>query len=203
MGGTLTKQKAPSSHGKAEKTKKTKAPGPGPVPPLPYLDPGSPAKFGQADYDAIYEYTTNSGYKIMNPYLRNPDSYPPEAAAAIQARSELVSAALAKLPPQPGVTIRGADLPEDVLKNYEEGTVVTERAFTSTSVDPWVVAKKSFQGNVIMAITGKSGRDISRFSMYPTEQEVLYDKGNQFIITGRSWDPTYNKWIIVLEEFES
>ena len=194
MGASQTKQKAPSPQGK---TKKATPPGPGPVPPLPYL---LPPGFTEADRHAVRYYTSDEGYKTMNPYLRSPDGYTPEAAAEIQKRSDRVSAALAKLPPQPGMTYRTANLSDDVLENYAVGKVVTERAFTSTSSDMRILMKKSFEGNTIMTIEGKSGRDISKSSLYEHEQEILYDKGTQFLVTGKIWSSQYNKWFIQLEE---
>lgn len=164
-----------------------------------WVGAGGTGEFSDADRAAVWDYTTNDGYKTMNPYYRNPESYTPEEAAAIQARSDRVSAALAKLPPRPGTTYRGVDLPGDALSNYEEGTVVTERAFTSTSTDP-AIASGNFKGNAIIIISGKSGRDISEFSQYSYEKEILYDKGTKFYVTGKSFDSETGKWTIRMRE---
>jgi hypothetical protein len=162
---------------------------------------GGTGTFSDADRRAVWDYTTNDGYKTMNPYYRDPENYTPEEAAAIEARADRVSAALAKLPPRPGMTYRGVDLPEDMLSNYEEGTVITEKAFTSTSTDP-AIASGNFKGNAVTIISGNSGRDISEFSQYSYEKEILYDKGTQFYVTGKSFDTETGKWTIRMREAE-
>jgi hypothetical protein len=156
------------------------------------------ASLTDADRVALHDYTTNDGYMTMNPFLRNPDGYSAEEQAAIQARADRVSAGLAKLPPRPGTTYRGVNFPDEVLQKYEPGTVVTEKAFTSTSTDP-AVATGNFNGNALMLITGQSGHDIAPFSDYP-ESEILYDKGTQFQVIGRSFNPATGKVVIQMRE---
>jgi hypothetical protein len=134
----------------------------------------------------------------MNPFLRNPDGYSDADKAAIQARADRVSTGLAKLPPQPGTTYRGVNFSSDIAKNYQEGTVVTERAFTSTSTDA-SVATGAFDGNTLMTVTGHSGRDIAPFSDYP-ESEILYDKGTQFQVIRNAFDPAIGKTVIQMRE---
>lgn len=152
-----------------------------------------------ADRAALHDYTTNDGYTTMNPYLRNPDGYSDEEKAAIQARADRVSTALAKLPARPGQTYRGVNLPDDILAKYQPGSVVTEKAFTSTSTDS-SVATGNFQGNALMVVTGQSGRDVAPFSQYPGEAEILYDKGTKFMVTGNSFDSVTGKTVIRMRE---
>jgi len=150
------------------------------------------------DRAALHDYTTNDGYTTMNPFLRNPDGYSDAEKAAIQARADRVSTGLAKLPAQPGTTYRGVNFSSDIAKNYQEGTVVTERAFTSTSTDA-SVATGAFDGNTLMTVTGHSGRDIAPFSDYP-ESEILYDKGTQFQVIRNAFDPAIGKTVIQMRE---
>jgi hypothetical protein len=150
------------------------------------------------DVAALHDYTTNDGYTTMNPFLRNSGGYSDAEQAAIQARADRVSTGLAKLPPRPGMTYRGVNLPDDIVRNYQPGSVVTERAFTSTSTNPGV-ATGAFDGNTLMVVTGHSGRDIAPFSEFP-ESEILYDKGTQFLVTGNSFDPTTGKIVIRMRE---
>lgn len=86
----------------------------------------------------------------------------------------------------------------DIAKNYQEGTVVTERAFTSTSTDA-SVATGAFDGNTLMTVTGHSGRDIAPFSHYP-ESEILYEKGTQFQVIRNAFDPAIGKTVIQMRE---
>jgi hypothetical protein len=150
------------------------------------------------DRAAIHDYTTNDGYQTMNPFLRDPSGYSEAEKAAISERADRVSAGLAKLPPRPGTTYRGVDFSPDLVKNYQEGAIVTERAFTSTSTDP-AVATGAFSGNTLMTITGHSGRDIAPFSDYP-ESEILYDKGTRFQVIRNAFDPVIGKTVIQLKE---
>jgi hypothetical protein len=153
-----------------------------------------------ADRAAMHDYTTNDGYQTMNPYLRDSSGYSDADRAVIQARADRVSEGLAKLPPEPGTTYRGVNYSDDILARYEPGQVVSERAFTSTSRDP-NVAQGNFDGNTVMVITGRNGRDVAPFSEYTHEAEILYDKGTSFVVTSKSWDPDIGKWVINLEEF--
>ncbi len=105
--------------------------------------------------------------------------------ASQQARVEALNRALEKLPPHIGPVFRGTDLPADVLARYQPDAVVTERAFLSTSMDPAVAQSSAFAGNVEFRILSKTGRDISSFSLFPSEQEVLFPNG-MTVLRGRS-----------------
>jgi ADP-ribosyltransferase exoenzyme len=150
------------------------------------------------DQAALHDYTTNDGYTTMNPFLRDSGGYSDADKVAIQARADRVSEGLAKLPPQPGTAYRGVQYSHDILARYEPGQVVTERAFTSTSQDP-NVAQGAFNGNTLMTITGRNGKDIAPFSNYP-EAEILYDKGTSFKVISKVWNPRIDKWVIHMEE---
>ncbi len=100
--------------------------------------------------------------------------------ASQQARVDALNQALEKLPPYNGPVVRGTDLPPDVLAQYQPGAVVTESAFFSTSMDPAVAQSTAFAGNVEFRILSRTGRDISSFSMFPSEQEVLFPTGVRF-----------------------
>lgn len=150
------------------------------------------------DRAALHDYTTNDGYTTMNPFLRDSSGYSDADKLTIQARADAVSDGMAKLPAEPGQTYRGVEYSDDVLDKYRPGEIVTERAFTSTSRDAGV-AKGTFDGNTLMVINGKNGKDIAPFSKYP-EAEILYDKGSNFKVTGKSWSPTMGKWVILMEE---
>ncbi|WP_144209670.1 ADP-ribosyltransferase domain-containing protein [Mycobacterium tilburgii] len=78
------------------------------------------------------------------------------------------------MPPYEGPVIRGANVPADALDRYQPGRVVTEPAFTSTTILRAVAAGPAFVGNVEFRIFSTTGRDISSFSMYPDEQEIYF-----------------------------
>jgi hypothetical protein len=107
---------------------------------------------------------------------------------------------LEKLPPHSGMVYRGADLAPDVLAQYQLGAVVTEHAFLSSSLDPAVAHSTAFAGNVEFRIASKTGRDVSSFSTFPTEREVLFPTGLQFYVVDRRFDPLTGKTIIEMAE---
>jgi uncharacterized protein YukE len=153
-----------------------------------------------ADRAAIDDYT-GSGYRDINGHLRNPDNpnLTPAQRAELQARADAVSEALEKLPARPGTTYRGVELNDDLLSRYQPGQVVTERGFTSTSTNP-NVANQNFDGNTMMVVTGRSGRDMEAHTAVPGESEILYNQGTNFRVLSKTWDNDLKKWVIVLEE---
>jgi hypothetical protein len=153
-----------------------------------------------ADLNAINDYT-GSGYRDINGYLRNPDNpnLTPAQRAELQARADAVSEALQKLPARPGTTYRGVEFSDDLLARYEPGQVVPEHGFTSTSTNP-NVATGAFDGNTLMVVNGRSGRDMEAHTAVPGESEILYDQGTNFRVLSKTWDNDLKKWIIVLEE---
>src|SRR6185312_13573079 len=109
---------------------------------------------------------TGLGHEDLNDALRNSNM-----DASQHARVEALNGALEKIPPHGGLVYRGADLPPEVLAQYQRGSVVTEIAFVSTSTDPAVAHSSAFAGNVEFRIVSRTGRDISSFSAFPSEQE--------------------------------
>jgi hypothetical protein len=146
-----------------------------------------------ADENALQYYTT-SYYAPMNRCLRDPGT----CTGPIRQRAEAVSVALAKLSPEPAVTYRGVQFSADALAAYRPGRVVTERGFTSTSLD--VTVAQGFGGNTLLVIEGRTGRNVAPYSMYASEAEILYDKGTRFRVLDRVLDTDSDQWIITLEE---
>ncbi|MFZ0712982.1 ADP-ribosyltransferase domain-containing protein, partial [Mycobacterium sp.] len=138
---------------------------------------------------------TGLGHEDLNDALRT------ETMDASQhARVEALNKALQKLPPHIGPVVRGTDLPAEVLQRYHPDAVVIERAFLSASKEPAVAQSSAFAGNVEFRILSKSGRDISSFSLFPTEQEVLFPNGKQFYVVDRKSDPDTGRTIIEMIE---
>lgn len=80
-------------------------------------------------------------------------------------------AALEKLPATAAVSYRG--LPGDAAA--PTGTFVAE-AFTATSRDPRI-ATENFAADSIVAIAGRTGRDISFMAKHPDEAEIVFLPG--------------------------
>jgi hypothetical protein len=143
---------------------------------------------------ALADYT-GPGHEDLNDALRNET-----VDASQQARVDALNRALDKLPPYEGPVVRGTDLPPDVLAQYQPGAAVTEPAFFSTSMNPAVPQSTAFAGNVEFRVLSRTGRDISSFSMFPTEQEVLFPTGVTFYVLDRRSDPLTGITIIEMIE---
>eukprot|EP00698_Gefionella_okellyi_P018236 TRINITY_DN5444_c0_g2_i1.p1 TRINITY_DN5444_c0_g2~~TRINITY_DN5444_c0_g2_i1.p1 ORF type:complete len:128 (-),score=18.93 TRINITY_DN5444_c0_g2_i1:218-601(-) len=83
------------------------------------------------------------------------------------------------LPECPGKTYRGIGKVTSVtvLKAIKMGLVWTWAAFSSTSVAPAAADKFSKGSSFTFTIHGLTGRDISGFSQFPGEKEVLFVPG--------------------------
>ena len=146
------------------------------------------------DLSVLNNYT-GLGHEDLNDALRNET-----VDASQQARVDALNRALDRLPPYEGPVVRGTDLPPDVLAQYQPGAAVTEPAFFSTSINPAVPQSTAFAGNVEFRVLSRTGRDISSFSMFPTEQEVLFPTGVTFYVLDRRSDPLTGMTIIEMIE---
>lgn len=107
----------------------------------------------------------------------------------MQKRVEATDRGLEELPPKPGTTYRGTDLPEDVLADYQVGETVSDRAYTSSSSSHAEAEHFRKGGNAEIEIEGKSGRDVTSFSEYPKESEVLFPRDTEFEVVSRERMP--------------
>jgi len=100
---------------------------------------------------------------------------------AVSESSEVLKAALNKLPSYNGVTYRRTDLPANVLNDHEIGNVVNYPAFTSTSYQGEV-----FSGKHRLIISGKNGKQVGWIGEYQEkEREVLFTSPTKFYVSGR------------------
>lgn len=126
---------------------------------------------------ALYGYTTNPGYEMINPALRGSTELTPE----LEAFSQHASAGLDNLPAFNETTFRGIkSLPSEVLDQYQVGGTVSDKAFMSSD------SESAFNGSIQMKIEGYSGRDIDFLSSHSaTETEVLFKPDTKFVVTER------------------
>ncbi len=91
--------------------------------------------------------------------------------------------ALKKIPVHNKTTYRNIELSKKELKaflaRYQQGAIVEEYQFTSTSKTEQNIG---FSGNVKFIIHGKTGRDIEQISLYPHEREVLFQTKKRFYV---------------------
>lgn len=137
---------------------------------------------------AIKAYTGGI-YRSLNDPLRRGEY---ASRPALQAYVDAAQHGLAKLPKYRGLSSRGVSLSEDRLKaalsTYHEGAVIEESAFVSSSTG----GRAAFSGNLYFRIQGKRGVDVSSFSHYKNEREVLFAPGTRFRVdkvekSGSAW----------------
>ncbi|WID41976.1 minor head protein [Pseudomonas phage ZQG1] len=146
------------------------------------------------EVSAIKHYT-GSAYRTLNDALRA-DAY--SSNYRLQAFVETAQHGMMKMPKFQGLSSRGMSLNDSALQNmlatYRKGAIVEDHAFISTSAG----SNAAFGGNVYMKIQGKTGVDISFFSNYPGEREVLFMPGTKFRIDNVT--QTNGKYIIEATE---
>ena len=153
---------------------------------------------------AIHAYSKNKYYDNMNEALRavNKDGRvdPSSADALWEAGikdpelATLIAAAvqgMKKLPPTQTSEShffalgRNDSIPDEFLKPFKEGASVTIPSFFSTTVSSTVVEQwwdNKDQALCIFQRVQGNGRDITEFSEYPSEKEVLFIPGTQFMV---------------------
>ncbi|UGL62851.1 putative minor head protein [Xanthomonas phage MET13-T1] len=125
---------------------------------------------------AVKAYTGNT-YRVLNNALRaGKYSSDPHLQAYVDAAQHGMS----KMPKFQGVSSRGMTFNDSQLKamlsTYRKGVVVEDSAFVSSSYGE----QAAFSGNVYMRINGKTGVNVSQYSYYKTEREVLFMPGTRF-----------------------
>ncbi|SHE25335.1 ADP-ribosyltransferase [Actinomyces glycerinitolerans] len=131
-----------------------------------------------------YDYTTNNGYSTMNPALRGSPDAP--LTPEVQARIDNTLKGMDELPPVPGTTYRGTNLPDDVYHSLKDGAKeYVDQGFLSSSKEGNIA--DTFKGNsnnaVVFTIEGHSGVDVNPFSAHKGEAEILFRPGTTFKVT--------------------
>lgn len=157
-----------------------------------YHDPGSTATpLSRTDITALDEYT-GTAYREINESLRGNEAM----ASDTNQRAAAISEALSKLPDQPGPVFRGTSLSPEQIARYVPGAMRSEAGFTSTTSD----SKAAFPGSTLFLVISKHGKDVSPYSKYPSESEILFDKGTDFLVTSNFYSPQERKQVIIMME---
>ena len=137
---------------------------------------------------AINSYTSGK-YEGINGFLRGSQPGSPEIIHLI----DLISSGLAKLPSYRGKVYRYVNLSNSIISNkYVKGTNVRETFFVSSSITREGTKIDSFmklplldknKTHVLFMIESIRGKEISLYSVYPFEKEVLFDKNTTFNVT--------------------
>lgn len=165
-------------------------------------------KLTRKEAAAIHAYTRDEYYRTMNAALRvvNKDGNVDTSSAAALKKAgitddglaELIAATVSgmkKLPPdQQNDKVflalgRNDSVPEEFLEPYAQGASITMGPFYSSTVsmptvEGWWDGSDHFL-SVLQNVNG-NGRDISAFSEFPNEKEVLFMPGTRFMVLGRT-----------------
>ena len=116
-------------------------------------------------------------FRVLNTALRNND---PARLAQLDVFLRTTSSSLSHFPEYRGIAFRGVDanFPQSVLANYTPGAIVTDRAFTSTAVNPLVPF--GFNPQTLFVVNSRSGRDIGAASKFEFEAEILFRPNTSF-----------------------
>ncbi len=122
-----------------------------------------------------FQFYTGSGYREINRALRTGGT----SADKFKLMTAMIEAGLQKLSPYQGQVKRGAQLPSEALSKYQVGSVITEPAYTSTSLTSGFSAAHQF------VIKSVSGHYVAPYSAHPSEFEVLFSAGAKFKVLQR------------------
>ena len=152
----------------------------------------------------IYFYTTEEGHAAVVSRLRNKGDITSDDDL-VAAQIEYALSGLAKLPSSPGVSSRGVGMSPDLVAQFVVGEEWSDAAFFSSSTDPAIadrfarMASARGQTPGLLSIDGVSGSDVSPFSAFPEESEVLFPGQTKFLVIGAHLDIN-GEWRIQLKE---
>jgi hypothetical protein len=118
----------------------------------------------------------------MNSALRGIHAIVPKSASEINA----LNSELRELPPIEGISFRGArfeaaGFTREKILSWKKGTIFTEDAFMSTSVDRERGLYHLYdQPGVLFVVEGKTGRYIGDISKIERDREILFMSGTVF-----------------------
>lgn len=158
---------------------------------------GSSTEFTDKDREAIRLYS-GPDFRPLNKYLQDPSSVTNQKLRdKYDAQAAKISNALDKLPADPGTTYRGTKN-RPFLDRYQVGDTIDEKAFISSSKDRAEAEKFASWDGSLMEIKGKNGKSIEDNTKFEGQDEVVFDRGSKFKVTGRDDSEDLKK--IFLEE---
>lgn len=141
---------------------------------------------------------TNGYYKTINPALRS-DQVSIEQNLLLK----IICSALTNLERYDGIVYRVTKLPKNIKRLYKKGEIITEKAFTSTSMDEEGVKaylRNSGAGsNTFFYIISKNGKNLSNYSSNMQEREILFAAGTKFLVTKTSFTVSGMKKVYMTE----
>mgnify|MGYP000539145833 CR=1 FL=1 len=147
--------------------------------------------------EVLIYYYSKEGYEPINENLRDDNNDIHEA---------YLNQTLSKLKDYKSIVYRGAKLSKTQINIYKKAekddTIITEKAFTSTSKSI-LTANQYSKANTVFTIMSKTGKEIEEFSFFgnkspQNEKEVLFKSKTQFRVLEVNESDTVIK--IMLEE---
>jgi|GEM_PF-2288014 len=128
---------------------------------------------------SVYDYT-NRDFEEINISLNEGN-----VSEKTQKKIDLLSKSIAKLPDFKGTAYRSIQSFQGLNNHFSDfnknlGGEIEFPSFSSSSADKAISAGFGFE--ILFEITSKSGKDISSMGRFPSEQEILFDKGSRFIV---------------------
>jgi hypothetical protein len=141
---------------------------------------------------SIFLYTMDWGekslYRVFNAALRITDR---SVLEPWYGYLKLFDTALKKLPSRHLTLWRGVTV--NIEKNYKEGEELTWWSFSSCSSSLNVIKNFIGHASTLFLIDGENGKDISAYSNFPDEKEVILDLGTRFrVVSGELNLPALN-----------
>lgn len=137
---------------------------------------------------AVHLYTQNLLYRKLNELLRGANR---SALRPFFPFLQLLLTGLSLLPDVPGLVYRGVKA--DLRETHATGATVTWWHFSSCTLDGAVLQQKAFCGKdgkrTIFAIRNLSGKDVSKYSSFAQEKEVLLLPGRVLKVEGHLQSP--------------
>jgi hypothetical protein len=139
---------------------------------------------GVTERAAIYQYTDTT-YRRINKHLRGESKY-----GGADVYSDWLDRGLSKMPVYEGKVYRGMrvdnSLADELRERYIAGSIVEEKAFTSTSISAKIAGdfgsntRFTTSVNFIIKAKGKRGNVVIPYSEFPDEYEVIFRKNTKF-----------------------
>lgn len=128
----------------------------------------------------ICVYSSNF-YSTINRILRSNDKHSDDYKK-LRPLLEAIDTGLMNIAPYKSVTYRGeSSMTPERLAQHTVGNTVTNLAYTSTSYKITEYYKRNYRFN----LTSLTGIVIEQYSLYPSEKEVLFAEGMQYLVKDR------------------
>ncbi len=131
----------------------------------------------------IYAYTDKAPlYNELNKWLFKEETPVGFTKSQLLTMKRELTNSLKKLPKYEGAVYRNIkELPEEVLKQYQQGATIVWDGFSSASTEPRHFTKNRYK----FKIESKNSRSVGQLSAFPKQKETLFLPGSTFTVLKR------------------